>query len=52
MTPAKKWEAKYDSVDGYIVVKKDGDIVCYHTHHKNQFLDYLSNNTKFESKSN
>lgn len=51
MTPAKKWEAKYDSVDGYIVVKKDGDIVCYHTHHKNQFLDYLSNNTKFESAS-
>lgn len=48
MTPSKPWEGKYDATGGYIVVKSDGDIVCYHFYNKNELEDYLFANTKFE----
>lgn len=48
MTPSKPWEGKYDATGGYIVVKKDGDIVCYHFYNKNELEDYLFSNTYFE----
>lgn len=48
MTPAKEWTGKYDANGGYLVVKKDGDIVCYHFYNRNDVEDYLYNNTRFE----
>lgn len=30
MTPAKEWNGRYDANGGYIVIRKDGEIVCYH----------------------
>ena len=48
MTAAKKWKGKYDANGGYLVVKKDGDIVCYHFYNRNDVEDYLYNNTRFE----
>jgi len=48
MTPAKEWKGRYDANGGYLVVKKDGDIVCYHFYDRNDVEDYLFNNTKFE----
>ena len=48
MTPAKEWTGQYDANGGYLVVKKDGDIVCYHFYNRNDVEDYLYNNTRFE----
>jgi len=36
---------------GYIVVKNNGDVICYHLYNKDEFLSYLYENTKFESAS-
>ena len=48
MMPAKVWSGDYDATGGYLIAKNDGDIVCYHhIYEKNQFEDYLINNTKF-----
>src|SRR5699024_1029955 len=30
MTPAKVWIGDYDATGGYIIVREDGEIVCYH----------------------
>ena len=51
MMPAKVWDGKYDSTGGYLVIKEDGDILCYHIYNKNDFEDYLLNNTKLETAS-
>ena len=48
MTPATPWNGRYDANGGYLVVKKDGDIVCYHFYNRNDVEDYLYNNTRFE----
>ncbi len=48
MTPAKEWNGRYDANGGYLVVKSDGDIVCYHFYNRNDIEDYLYNNTRFE----
>lgn len=48
MTPAKEWKGKYDANGGYLVVKNDGEIVCYHFYNRNDIEDYLFNNTRFE----
>lgn len=48
MTPAKEWKGRYDANGGYLVVKKNGDIVCYHFYNRNEVEDYLYNNTRFE----
>ncbi|MFA6883873.1 MAG: HpaII family restriction endonuclease [Paludibacteraceae bacterium] len=51
MLPAKPWNGQYDATGGYIVVKEDGDIICFHIYDRNQLEDYLFNNTKFETPS-
>lgn len=48
MTPAKVWNGRYRADGGYLVVKKDGDIVCYHFYNRNDVEDYLYNNTRIE----
>ena len=48
MTPAKEWNGRYDANGGYIVVRKDGEIVCYHFYNRNDVEDYLYSNTRFE----
>jgi type II restriction enzyme len=51
MMPSKVWSGEYDATGGYLVVKESGDILCYHIYNKNEFEDYLFNNTKFETAS-
>ena len=51
MTPAKEWTGRYDANGGYLVVKKDGDIVCYHFYNRNDVEDYLFNNTRLDNPS-
>ncbi|MCR4965209.1 MAG: HpaII family restriction endonuclease [Bacteroidales bacterium] len=48
MTPAKEWTGRYDANGGYLVVRKDGEIVCYHFYNRNDVEDYLYYNTRFE----
>ena len=48
MTAAKEWNGHYDANGGYLVVKNDGNIVCYHFYNKNDVEDYLYNNTRFD----
>jgi type II restriction enzyme len=51
MTPSKVWTGTYDATGGYLIVKENGEIICYHIYNRNQFEDYLFNNTKLETAS-
>ena len=51
MVPSKVWDGKYDSTGGYLIVKEDGDVLCYHIYNKNDFENYLLNNTKLDTPS-
>ena len=48
MMPATAWSGRYDANGGYLVVKKDGDILCYHFYDRNRFEDYLFSNAYLE----
>ena len=51
MLPSKVWDGKADATGGYIVVREDGEVLCYHLFNRNEFETYLVNNTKFETAS-
>ena len=51
MMPSKVWTGKYDATGGYLIVKENGDVLCYHIYNRNEFEDYLLNNTKLETAS-
>lgn len=51
MTPAKVWNGEYDATGGYLIVKENGDIICYHIYDKNKFEDYLMANTILDTPS-
>lgn len=51
MTPSKTWNGKLDATGGYLIVKNDGEIRCYHIYNRNDFEDYLLHNTKLETAS-
>ena len=48
MTPEKEWVGGEDANGGYITVKQDGSVVCYHIYNRTDFYDYLYNYTYFE----
>lgn len=49
MLPAKTWNGHFDATGGYIIVKADGDLICFHIYDRNLLEDYLFLNTKFET---
>lgn len=51
MMPSKVWTGQYDATGGYLIVKDNGDVLCYHIYNRNEFEDYLLNNTKLEAAS-
>lgn len=51
VTSSKPWYGGFNANGGYIVVKEDGDIVCYHFYDRNELEDYLFYNTRFETPS-
>lgn len=51
MMPATLWNGTYEATGGYIIVKEDGDVLCYHIYNRNEFREYLYNNTRFETPS-
>jgi len=36
---------------GYVIIKPNGDILCYHIYDRNRLRNYLYKNTKFDSPS-
>ena len=51
MMPSKVWGGLYDATGGYLIIKEDGEILCYHIYNRNQFEDYLFHNSKLETAS-
>jgi type II restriction enzyme len=51
MMPSKVWNGIYNATGGYLVVKENGDVLCYHIYNRNQFEDYLFQNTKLDTAS-
>ncbi len=51
MLPSKTWNGTADATGGYIIVREDGEVLCYHLFNRNEFENYLINNTKFETAS-
>lgn len=51
MVPNTMWTGDYEATGGYIIVKDDGDVVCYHIYNHNAFKNYLYYNTRFDTPS-
>jgi len=51
MVPGKMWSNNYDASGGYIIVKEDGNLVCYHLFNLEKFKEYLVNYTYLETPS-
>lgn len=49
MTAAKVWSGSVQANGGFIVVKDNGDLACYHVYDREKYLEYLFNNTKFDT---
>lgn len=49
MQSATPWSGIEDANGGYIIVKKDGDVLCYHIFDRGSFEDYLIKNTRFDT---
>ena len=42
------WTGTFSATGGYIAVKKDGELVCFHIYNWNDFQEYLLNHTKID----
>ncbi len=51
MMPSKDWDGYTEAHGGYVIVKEDGDVVCYHLYNRDKFEDYLFHNTKLDTPS-
>lgn len=51
MTVSKPWYGTFHANGGYIIVKEDGDIVCFHFFDRNDLESYLFHNTAFDTPS-
>lgn len=51
MVPQTEWNDRLSTYGGYIVVRDDGKLVCYHLYNEDAFKDYLFNNTKLDTPS-
>lgn len=48
MVPASAWNGQYDVNGGYIVIRSDGELLCYPFYDLNKFENYLFNNAYLE----
>jgi len=46
MQPTKIWTGQLETTGGYLIVKENGDILCYHIYNRNEFENYLLANTR------
>lgn len=48
MTAGKEWDGYEAATGGYIIIKRDGDVLCYHLYNRDYFEEYLMRNTQFD----
>ena len=48
MVPKVQWNGYDEANGGYIIVKEDGGVVAYYLYNRNNFEDYLLDNTSLE----
>lgn len=51
MVPNTAWDGLLRAHGGYIIVREDGEVVCYHVYNADAFRSYLFKNTRFETPS-
>jgi type II restriction enzyme len=51
MVPDTAWDGLLRAHGGYIIVREDGEIVCYHVYNADAFRAYLYKNTRFDTPS-
>ena len=51
MVPDTAWDGLLRAHGGYIIVREDGEIVCYHVYNADAFRSYLFKNTRFDTPS-
>ena len=51
MTASADWNGREDADNGYIIVKKNGEVAAYHLLTRDNFETYLLNNTKLDTPS-
>lgn len=51
LVPNTDWDGFIKADGGYIIVKDDGDVVCFHIYNISELGEYLFNNTKLETAS-
>lgn len=51
MVPMTPWLGMEEASGGYIIVKNDSDVLCYHLYERNELKKYLYTNTRFETAS-
>ncbi|MEG0848387.1 MAG: HpaII family restriction endonuclease [Flavobacterium sp.] len=49
MRAAEVWKREYQATGGYLIVRNDGELLCYHFYFTKNFEDYLYNNTKLDT---
>lgn len=49
MTAGKPWDGKEKANGGFLIVKKSGDIVCYHIYDRDTFREYLLKHVKMDT---
>jgi type II restriction enzyme len=51
MIPGRPWDGNIKAHGGYIIVREDGEVVCYHVYNADEFRKYLFKNTRMETAS-
>lgn len=51
MVPGREWSTRLSTYGGYIIVRDDGMLLCYHLYNDDDFRDYLFNSTKLDTPS-
>lgn len=49
MRAGEVWKRNYQATGGYLIVRKDGELICYHFYFARNFEEYLFNNTKLDT---
>jgi len=49
MRAAEVWKRDYQATGGYLIVREDGELICYHFYFTKNFEDYLFDNTKLDT---
>ena len=51
LMPSLEWNGQDETSGGYIILSKDGNLLVYHLFNRDDFENYLLNNTKLETAS-